>query len=60
MGNIDPYSIYTPPCNNTSALRRRLRGHYVSLNIISESNALFKRVELEKSVVSMNSMIALD
>ncbi|KAI3458991.1 hypothetical protein Pfo_015654 [Paulownia fortunei] len=28
MGNIDPYSIYTLPCNNTSSLRRRLRGHY--------------------------------
>ncbi|KAI3834028.1 hypothetical protein MKW92_053564 [Papaver armeniacum] len=28
QGNIDPYSIYTPPCNNTAALRRSLRGHY--------------------------------
>lgn len=27
-GNIDPYSIYTRPCNSTSALRRNLRGHY--------------------------------
>ncbi|GER51278.1 serine carboxypeptidase-like protein [Striga asiatica] len=28
-GNIDPYSIYTLPCNTTSSsLRRRLRGHY--------------------------------
>lgn len=33
MGNIDPYSIYTLPCNSSSSLRRRLRGHYVSLNI---------------------------
>lgn len=32
MGNIDPYSIYTLPCNNTSSLRRRLRGHYVRLD----------------------------
>ncbi|MQL81781.1 hypothetical protein Taro_014242 [Colocasia esculenta] len=29
QGNIDPYSIFTRPCNNTSALRRNLRGHYV-------------------------------
>ncbi|XP_051130779.1 serine carboxypeptidase-like 27 [Andrographis paniculata] len=28
MGNIDPYSIYTPPCNSSSSLRRSLRGHY--------------------------------
>ncbi|CAA2960795.1 Hypothetical predicted protein [Olea europaea subsp. europaea] len=28
MGNIDPYSIYTPPCNYTSSLQRRSRGHY--------------------------------
>ncbi|KAF6134646.1 hypothetical protein GIB67_002047 [Kingdonia uniflora] len=30
VGNIDPYSIYTPACNNTGSLRRNLRGHYVS------------------------------
>lgn len=28
QGNIDPYSIYTRPCNNTSSLKRNLRGHY--------------------------------
>ncbi|CAA7389447.1 unnamed protein product [Spirodela intermedia] len=28
QGNIDPYSIFTPPCNNSAALRRRSRGHY--------------------------------
>lgn len=28
QGNIDPYSIYTPPCNDTSSLKRKLRGHY--------------------------------
>lgn len=28
QGNIDPYSIYTSPCNNTSSLKRNLRGHY--------------------------------
>lgn len=25
QGNIDPYSIYTPPCNASSSLRRRFR-----------------------------------
>lgn len=28
-GNIDPYSIFTLPCNNSASLRRRSRGHYV-------------------------------
>ncbi|GFY84563.1 serine carboxypeptidase-like 27 [Actinidia rufa] len=28
QGNIDPYSIYTRPCNNTASLRHNLRGHY--------------------------------
>ncbi|XAR52383.1 Carboxypeptidase D [Bertholletia excelsa] len=28
QGNIDPYSIYTRPCNSTSSLRHNLRGHY--------------------------------
>jgi serine carboxypeptidase-like clade 2 len=43
QGNIDPYSIFTQPCNNTAALRHNLRGHYVrfyriflSVNIIKE------------------------
>ncbi|KAK9189958.1 hypothetical protein WN943_018558 [Citrus x changshan-huyou] len=30
QGNIDPYSIFTRPCNGTASLRRNLRGHYVS------------------------------
>ncbi|XP_047322979.1 serine carboxypeptidase-like 27 isoform X2 [Impatiens glandulifera] len=30
MGNIDRYSIYTSPCNNSSSLKTNLRGHYVS------------------------------
>lgn len=30
QGNIDPYSIYTRPCNNFSSLKRSRRGHYVS------------------------------
>ncbi|KNA13847.1 hypothetical protein SOVF_112940 [Spinacia oleracea] len=28
FGNIDPYSIYTRPCNSTASLKRSLRGHY--------------------------------
>ncbi|KAF9676705.1 hypothetical protein SADUNF_Sadunf08G0030700 [Salix dunnii] len=28
QGNIDSYSIFTQPCNNTAALRHNLRGHY--------------------------------
>lgn len=31
MGHIDPYSIYTPPCNNSVSLRRKQRSHYVSI-----------------------------
>lgn len=27
-GRIDPYSIYTPPCKDSSSMRRRIRGHY--------------------------------
>ena len=30
QGNIDPYSIYTRPCNDSSALKRNLKGRYVS------------------------------
>lgn len=30
QGKIDPYSIYTRPCNNTQSLKRKLKGHYVS------------------------------
>ncbi|XP_072961075.1 serine carboxypeptidase II-1-like [Typha angustifolia] len=28
QGNIDPYSLYTPTCNQSTNLRRKLRGHY--------------------------------
>ncbi|KAL6980384.1 Serine carboxypeptidase-like 27 [Sarracenia purpurea var. burkii] len=28
QGNIDPYSIFTRPCNNSSSLKHNLRGHY--------------------------------
>ncbi|XP_010908844.1 serine carboxypeptidase-like 27 [Elaeis guineensis] len=28
QGNIDPYSIYTRPCNDSSALKRNLKGRY--------------------------------
>lgn len=39
MGNIDPYSIYTRPCNDTGSLRRNLRGHYVSTLHYSSSSS---------------------
>jgi len=48
QGNIDPYSVYTQPCNNTASLRRGLKGRYVSycchlfhlpINIISNWNS---------------------
>lgn len=35
QGNIDPYSIFTRPCNSTGSLRRNLRGHYVSFHHFS-------------------------
>lgn len=28
QGNIDPYSIFTRPCNSTESLKHNLRGHY--------------------------------
>ncbi|KAF4382234.1 hypothetical protein CsatB_009690 [Cannabis sativa] len=28
QGNIDPYSIFTSPCNSSEFLNRNLRGHY--------------------------------
>ncbi|XP_021715832.1 serine carboxypeptidase-like 27 [Chenopodium quinoa] len=28
FGNIDPYSIYTRPCNSTASMKRSLRGRY--------------------------------
>jgi len=30
FGNIDPYSLNTPPCNATAEMKRNRRGHYVS------------------------------
>lgn len=30
QGNIDPYSIYTPPCTNSSSLKINRKSHYVS------------------------------
>ena len=40
QGNIDPYSIYTPPCNASSSLRRRFRVHFVSF-FLDSSNIYF-------------------
>lgn len=37
QGNIDPYSIFTRPCNSTASLKRSLRGHYVSSDLTFDS-----------------------
>ncbi|KAF8403028.1 hypothetical protein HHK36_011123 [Tetracentron sinense] len=34
QGNIDPYSIFTHPCNDTASLRHNLRGHYISYSFL--------------------------
>lgn len=34
-GNIDPYSLYTKPCNNTASLKLGLGGRYVSVLFFS-------------------------
>jgi len=42
QGNIDPYSIFTKPCNSTVALKRFLKGRYVSFTHPKEfSGCLF-------------------
>jgi len=46
QGNIDPYSIFTQPCNNTAALRHNLRGHYVSAY-----HTLFSESTLSKGIL---------
>lgn len=40
QGNIDPYSVYTRPCNNTSIMKRNLKGHYVRFSISPDSNSV--------------------
>lgn len=37
QGNIDPYSIFTKPCNNTVQLKSFLKGRYVSFICIRKT-----------------------
>ena len=37
QGNIDPYSLYTRPCNDASSLERNIKGHYVNCQNLSFS-----------------------
>ncbi|KAK1312530.1 Serine carboxypeptidase-like 27 [Acorus calamus] len=56
QGNIDPYSIYSRPCNDTSSLRRNLRGHYPWMSRAydpcteSYSEVYYNRPEVQKAL----------
>ncbi|XP_043693484.1 serine carboxypeptidase-like 27 [Telopea speciosissima] len=56
QGNIDPYSIFTLPCNDTATLRRNLRGHYPWMSRAYDpcterySKLYFNRPEVQKAI----------
>ncbi|XP_010486379.1 PREDICTED: serine carboxypeptidase-like 27 [Camelina sativa] len=56
QGNIDPYSIFTKPCNNTVQLKRFLKGRYPWMSRAYDpcserySNVYFNRVEVQKAL----------
>ncbi|XP_048232099.1 serine carboxypeptidase-like 27 [Ricinus communis] len=56
QGNIDPYSIFTRPCNSTASLRRNLRGHYPWMSRAYDpcterySIVYFNRPEVQKAI----------
>ncbi|XP_004496292.1 serine carboxypeptidase-like 27 [Cicer arietinum] len=56
QGNIDPYSIYTPPCNDTASLRRGLNGRYPWMSRAYDpcterySDLYFNRPEVQKAL----------
>ncbi|KDP25725.1 hypothetical protein JCGZ_23946 [Jatropha curcas] len=56
QGNIDPYSIFTRPCNNTASLRHNLRGHYPWMSRAYDpcterySKLYFNRPEVQKAL----------
>ncbi|GMJ11955.1 serine carboxypeptidase-like 27 [Hibiscus trionum] len=56
QGNIDPYSIYTPPCKGNSTLRRNFRGHYPWIPRAYDpcterhSKVYFNRPEVQKAL----------
>lgn len=55
-GNIDQFSIYTPPCNITSSPKRNLKGHYPWMSIPYDpcadiySTVYFNRPEVQKAL----------
>ncbi|CAM8972623.1 unnamed protein product [Rhodiola kirilowii] len=56
QGNIDPYSIFTKPCNDTSVSRRHLGGRYPWMYRAYDpcterySNVYFNRPEVQKAL----------
>ncbi|XP_050155636.1 serine carboxypeptidase-like 27 [Malus sylvestris] len=56
QGNIDPYSIYTRPCNSTASLKRNLRGHYPWMSRAYDpcterySEVYFNRPDVQKAL----------
>ncbi|RDX71295.1 Serine carboxypeptidase-like 27 [Mucuna pruriens] len=56
QGNIDPYSIYTQPCNSTASLRRGLKGRYPWMSRAYDpcterySDLYFNRPEVQKAL----------
>lgn len=56
FGNIDPYSIYTPPCNNTGSLKRNLMGRYPWMGRAYDpcteryANEYFNQPEVQKAL----------
>ncbi|KAK9265757.1 hypothetical protein L1049_011848 [Liquidambar formosana] len=56
QGNIDPYSIFTSPCNDTLSQRRKFKGHYPWMprgyDPCTErySNVYFNQPEVQKAL----------
>ncbi|KAL5711404.1 Serine carboxypeptidase-like 27 [Ranunculus cassubicifolius] len=56
QGNIDPYSIYTHPCNSTADLKHKLKGHYPWISRAYDpcterhSKVYFNRPEVQKAL----------
>ncbi|CAN8260069.1 unnamed protein product [Cochlearia groenlandica] len=56
QGNIDPYSIFTKPCNNTVELKSFLKGRYPWMSRAYDpcterySKVYFNRVEVQKAL----------
>ncbi|KAG7576479.1 Peptidase S10 serine carboxypeptidase [Arabidopsis thaliana x Arabidopsis arenosa] len=56
QGNIDPYSIFTKPCNSTVALKRFLKGRYPWMSRAYDpcterySNVYFNRADVQKAL----------